>query len=385
MSAMAKSHCQSCDADGLQEISGFNHLPRVTSDSKPFRAGGRLFVCASCGLVQKRVDETWLSEIGEIYRDYAMYHQSSAIDQVIFDPVTGKPTGRCEVLARHLLDSGLLPQQGTLLDVGAGSGAMLGAFSGASRTWRLYGMDLDDRKAALLKAIPRFEKLYTDPPERVSQQFDLLTLVHSLEHFAEPRAMLRKLRNLMSASGHLFVQVNDVARTPFDLIVADHLCHFTPATLGQMTHRSGLGIALLKTDWVNKELSLVASAEPAPKAPQAEHAQSALQRTQADVNWLNQMREQAVQLSQKGPFAIFGTSVAATWLANGIEDRVAFFVDEDPGRASFTHMGRPIVKPSALPAGVTVYLAFVKTVAQSIQARLAGQGISFAMPDDTKR
>lgn len=74
--------CQTCGADNLHEIAGFEHLPRVTSDSKPCPQGGRLFVCE-----------------------------------------------RCEVLARRLLESGVLPRSGTLLDVGAGSGAMLGAFS----------------------------------------------------------------------------------------------------------------------------------------------------------------------------------------------------------------------------------------------------------------
>jgi hypothetical protein len=74
--------CQTCGADNLHEIAGFQHLPRATSDSMPYRQGGRLFVCE-----------------------------------------------RCEVLARRLLESGVLPRSGTLLDVGAGSGAMLGAFS----------------------------------------------------------------------------------------------------------------------------------------------------------------------------------------------------------------------------------------------------------------
>jgi hypothetical protein len=74
--------CQARGADNLHEIAGFLHLPRVTSDSKPYPQGGRLFVCE-----------------------------------------------RCEVPARRLLECGVLPRSGTLLDVGAGSGAMLGAFS----------------------------------------------------------------------------------------------------------------------------------------------------------------------------------------------------------------------------------------------------------------
>ena len=103
MSSTARHRCAACGADSLHEFPGFRKLPRVTSDSKPFREGGRLFVCNRCGLAQKIADAAWLAEIGEIYRDYEMYHQSAANDQAVFDPVSGRPRGRCEVLAQHLL------------------------------------------------------------------------------------------------------------------------------------------------------------------------------------------------------------------------------------------------------------------------------------------
>src|SRR4051812_17619552 len=95
--------CQACRASQLAEIERFRSLPRVTSDSKPFASGGSLFVCLYCGLVQKRVDDQWLGEISRIYADYAMYHQSESNDQTVFDPVTGHPAGRCEVISRRLI------------------------------------------------------------------------------------------------------------------------------------------------------------------------------------------------------------------------------------------------------------------------------------------
>lgn len=384
ISAAASTRCQSCAAGELHEIADFPQLPRVTSDSKPFRCGGRLCVCMACGLVQKIADALWLAEINEIYRDYAMYHQSSANDQVVFDAVSGRQSGRCEVLARHLLQSGVLPVAGTLLDVGAGSGAMLGAFSQASSDWRLFGLDLDRRQEPALLAIPRFDKLYTVAPDQLFQQFDLLTLIHSLEHFADPLAMLRTLSSKMSAGGHLFVQVNNAGITPFDLVVADHLCHFTPQTLTQMAARAGLNVALTKTDWVNKEISLLASAGAAPSALPAHDPQQALERTREDVGWLTGMLDHALRSSQAGRFAIFGTSVAATWLAHGLGGKVEFFVDEDPARVGHKHMGRPILTPAQVPKGVTVYLAFVQTVAQSIRHRLRDLSIALVSPADAQ-
>ena len=334
-------------------------------------------------MVQKLPDAQWLAEIGEIYRDYEMYHQSAANDQAVFDPVTGKPMGRCEVLAKRLLEPGLLPANGSLLDVGAGSGAMLAAFAAASPGWRLFGLDLDDRKEPALRAIPRFERLYTVPPEQVAQQFDLITLIHSLEHFPDPVAMLRSLRGLVARGGRLFVQVNNAERTPFDLVVADHLCHFTPQSLACLVARSGLGVGDVRTDWVNKELSLLASDARQAANPKCENAATATARVRRDVDWLAGMLEHARTTSARvgrGRFGMFGTSVAATWLASGLCEAIDFYVDEDPARRGRSHLGRPILAPDQVAPGATVYLAFIGDIAARIAQRLGHLALDFAAP-----
>ncbi|MBI4294367.1 MAG: class I SAM-dependent methyltransferase [Betaproteobacteria bacterium] len=330
--------------------------------------------------MQKIADPQWLREIGEIYRHYEMYHQSTANDQAVFDPVSGRPSGRCEVLARRLLESGKLPRSGTLLDVGAGSGAMLAAFSAANHGWKLYALDLDDRKEPALAAIPRFERLFTGGPGVLSLQFDLMTLIHSLEHFSEPLSMLRALRAKIAPGGQLFVQVNNAERTPFDLVVADHLCHFTPRSLAYLAGRAGFGIETTRTDWINKEISMLVPAHSQGHESVHDDPARTIVKIQANVAWLSGMLENARRSAVGGEFGIFGTSVAATWLASGLGDAVKFFVDEDPAREGRMHLGRPIFKPGQVPEGATVYLAFLPEVSEAIRRRLANLPVEFAAP-----
>jgi SAM-dependent methyltransferase len=375
----SRHHCQSCALAALREIAGFRDLPRVTSDSKPFPAGGRLFVCEGCGLVQKIADQDWLRETGQIYRDYEMYYQSGSTDQPVFDPVSGRPRGRCEALAARLRDARRLPDAGKLLDVGAGAGAMLAAFSREFPGWRLFGLDLDKRKEGALKQIERFERLFTEAPEQLGEQFDLITLVHSLEHFPDPLAMLGKLRERLAPGGRLFIEVNNVERTPFDLVVADHLCHFSSASLCGMVSRAGMGIEAIKDDWIAKELSLLASRDSA-DATRLEKAAEALARTEAEAAWLARLFADARDAARGGHFGIFGTSIAATWLASGLGDAVEFFVDEDTARQGRTHLSRPVLAPAQVPSGSVVYLAFVREVAAAIRQRLAALPVKFAAP-----
>ena len=361
--------CQACGGEALREIEGFAELPRVTSDSKPFRPGGRLFSCERCGLAQKRADERWRAEIAEIYRDYEMYHQSAALDQPVFED--GRAVGRCELIVRRLLDAGVLAPSGKLLDVGAGSGAMLAAVSGACPRWKLFGQDLDARKEPALRAIRGFERLFTVPPAQLGEQFDLVTLVHSLEHFTEPLAMLRSLQTCLKPAGRLLVQVNDVERMPFDLVVADHLCHFTPASLAFLAGQAGFQSRAF--DWVRKEISLLCSPDAQPT-----HARASPAKVEAAVSWLRAMLAHARSRAGEGRFGIFGTSVAATWLAAGLGDAVSFFVDEDPARRGRTHLGRPIVRPEEVSSEAQVYLAFPPETALAIAERLSGLGLRFS-------
>jgi hypothetical protein len=192
--------------------------------------------------------------------------------------------------------------------------------------------------------------------------------------------MLRKLQEGIAPGGRLFIQVNNVDRTPFDLVVADHLCHFTPRSLAYLVARGGLGVEAIHTDWVNKEISLLAAADSHPPDPARDDPSRGIYRIEGDITWLRNMLGHARESIGGGGFGIFGTSVAATWLASGLGDAVEFFVDEDPARDGRSHLGRPILRPAQVPQGAVVYLAFVREVSSAISRRLADLPIRFSVP-----
>ena len=89
--------CGVCGADDLLDLRAFSRLPRVTSDCKPWPAGGRLSVCRRCGTIQKKADAKWLEDIRSIYGAYSIYELSSGEEQVIFSEA-GVPRARSKVL-----------------------------------------------------------------------------------------------------------------------------------------------------------------------------------------------------------------------------------------------------------------------------------------------
>jgi len=372
--------CSICGSARLRRINAFGALSRVTSDCAPFRRGGRLAVCVCCGAAQSFADEQWFAEIAEIYGKYDIYNQSGGVEQHVFDPVGGSLRPRSELLLERLLEISGIPLVGKVLDVGCGSGGTLKAF-GKRGDWALYGLDIDDRNLPSLRAVRGFRDLYKCSPAEVSEQFNIVTLVHSLEHFPSPLETLKNLHGKLSPNGCLFIEVPNAAANPFDYAVADHLMHFTPETLAYLVRRAGFHLQCVATDWVSKEISIVAIPGAYTELPADIPKPNSQVNVVGQITWLNDFVDSAVKTSAiPGPFGLFGTSIAATWLWSAVSDRVQFFVEEDPSRIGRTHMGRPVLGPAQVPSGAVVFLAVVPAMAASIRERLKYLPIDFSDP-----
>jgi hypothetical protein len=380
MNSLIKSKnplCQVCGAASLREIPGFADLPRITSDCRPFPTGGKLAVCANCGAVQKVSDATWLSEISDIYSVYSAYYQSDGDEQIIFDRVSGQPRRRSDVLMEQLSKQAGLTEAGIMLDVGCGNGVTLTSMSRVLPKWQLNGFEIGDGNLSRLSAIPGFAHLYTDSLSSIDKKFDLVTMIHSLEHFPDPCGVLESIRS-NACRENLFIEVCNVDENPFDILVADHLMHFSPATLSRLLLRAGFRPVSLATDWVPKEISMVAcvngrvSVAESQERKRSVDVEAIFRKISSYVLWLQDLRRAVFDAIIAGrPFGLFGTSIAATWLAPQLKEQVTFFVDEDSSRVGREHLGSPVVHPTDVPRDAVVFLALAPKVAHAIASRLA--------------
>jgi SAM-dependent methyltransferase len=376
------AECRVCESHRVEEIPEFRDLRRVTSDCVPFGAGGRLLVCGACGAAQSPADRQWFDEISQIYSVYRSFQQYGGPEQHVLDAATGTLRRRSQVLADRLSALAGFPQTGRLLDVGCGGGATLQAFSERG-AWRLFGHEIDDRNLPLLRSIPGFEGLFTGELNQVPGQFDAVAMVHSLEHFPAPVPALRDLHRKIVPGGRLFVQVPDAEANPFEYLVADHMVHFTTPTLCRLANRGGFAVECVSTAWVSKELSLTArpSEESIPLEDQPGVA-AEVRNVRARIAWLVGFIG-AAQAASAGctRFGLFGSTIAATWLAGVLGDAVSFFVEEDVNRAGSTHMGRPIFHPAQVPAGSVVYVALIPRIGTAVRGRW-GDSLDLRMPPE---
>lgn len=166
----------------------------------------------------------------------------------------------------------LLPLQGTLLDLGCGTGHFLNV--GRLRGWRVFGMDISDwaltygKGSFGLKVIKSEAQAAPFRPD----SFDVIILHHVLEHLPQPGEVLKSLRGLLRKNGILLIEVPNEFRDLLFLVsgrwgrrryyprpgpVLHHFYFFTPHTLTRLL--DGHGFIVLSMTTMNRTLFLHSS------------------------------------------------------------------------------------------------------------------------------
>jgi hypothetical protein len=365
-----------CSACGQQVSQSDLHTLShgVTSDCRPWPDRLTHFCCSRCGLTQTDTNPGWRESVRQIYAAYATYAAAGGAEQKVGIPAVSTLRSRSTVIADVLCTVASLPAVGQLLDIGCGRGAFLQAFSHVLAEWKLDGIEVDQRYLPFLSQLKGFRHLRTFLPHPAERRYDVISLIHVLEHLEQPVNYLRQLELHSSPGGILVVQVPDCTQNPFALTIVDHASHFTAATLEHVARAAGWVPVVPITNWIPKELTLVAKRAgrgPAATRPPCLSTTAEARHLAANLGWLQATQDAAEIIAQQSPaFGLFGTAVAATWLHHKLSHRVRCFVDEDSDRIGRQHLSTRILAPSEIPPGQDIFIGLAPTLAQLLAVRL---------------
>ena len=147
----------------------------------------------------------------------------------------------------------LLPNHGTLLDIGAGTGDFL--ITAKLHEWQVTGVEPNPlaRKNALNKGIILNETLQQLPKNK----YDIITLWHVLEHLPNLNKQITDITKLLKNNGFLIVAVPNYKSydahyykehwAAYD--VPRHLWHFSKTSILKLFHPFGLELIKTKPMW----------------------------------------------------------------------------------------------------------------------------------------
>ena len=370
--------CHHCHAE-TEKSARFDVLEAgVTSDCRPWKDEIRILVCPTCGAVQAPIDEEWRRSVQSIYRDYDTYAAAGGEEQKVTGADAEGMSARSRVIVEWLAFLRTVPASGEILDVGCGRGAFLREFGRQFPGWALSGTEFDDRNLGDLQSLPKWKHLQTARFQDLVGQYDVISMIHVLEHIEDPVACLAALRKRACSGALLLVQVPDWTENPFALAIADHATHFTSGVLQQVARKAGWDPVSPPNHIVPKELTLLARAADIGGGSVGEVDEMADLRLKERLVWLRGVKHQAQQIrAGSDKFGIFGTAVAGSWLAGACNIKVDFFVDEDPNRIGGKHLGIPILSPSDAPLGANVFVGMAPAVSKRLAEKYSGAPARF--------
>lgn len=145
-----------------------------------------------------------------------------------------------------------VPQGGTsrgrVLDIGCANGVFLDLFK--EKGWQTWGVEPSDSADEAERKGHKISKTTFEKASLPENYFDLVIINHTLEHMADPSAVLTKVYGLLKNNGILFVDVPNAGslgarilgkRWPY-LLPKEHKWQFTQKSLTGLLEQAGFKI-----------------------------------------------------------------------------------------------------------------------------------------------
>jgi hypothetical protein len=187
----------------------------------------------------------------------------------------------------------------------------------------------------------------------------------------EPNDMPFPLFPNLKKGGFLFIQVPDSEENPFDLIIADHVSHFSKHTLTSLLIKAGYKIIFIEKNWILKELCCLCiyTGNSDDNYSFDENKFSFLNK---NINYISNIEKKVNIISHSNDnLGIFGTSIASSWLSTLHSDKINFYLDEDDERCNRLFFNKPVLKPQNAPLDSIVFMPMIYKVTESIKSRVS--------------
>jgi len=354
--------CVSCASKYIVPYIHFKAPISVSSDCKPLNFAHPIVLCEHCGLIQKQLSESYFDNINTLYREYNPYPLTNGAEGVNFGGEV--PQSRCLSILENV--QGLIPSSGKWLDMGTGSGVMPSSLINLFNSrYAIWCQDLNDKYRTTLESIPEISGFIEGSIGSSVQSFDVISLVHVLEHIVEPLSFLKEIKDKLSDGGVLIIQVPDIETNPLDFSIYDHIAHFSKDSLTKLVSQVFPGV-IFPDNQLDKELTLVASVV----ANRQELPLSAKRVSHEQIKTSFCTFEKNV-IDIKKDVLVFGTGPTSIYTASLLGQYCAGWVDEDPVKIGKDLLDRVIYGVDDYPSDYDIVLPFLSPQREKIIKRLA--------------
>jgi SAM-dependent methyltransferase len=346
--------------------------PAITSLATILVAPTRVYACSACGHCQSED----LPSLDAFYdTDYKISLASDDHDQV-YEVRDGKSVFRTDRQAEVAVNLVGMHPSAKILDYGAAKATTLRKIIAQWPNASPHVFDVsEDYRSYWASWLPNDACATYKVPSNWRGLFDVVTAHYVIEHVSNPIAVLAELRGLLAPGGKLFFSVPDWTQNTGDLLVVDHVNHFSETSVRTAACSAGLEVDLLASNQLPGAFVVVCSPSKSPSAPPIEkvtdevgHARAACSFWAAVVTTI----DNSCESRRDRPSAIFGVGFYGSLVHSRVGKKVPIscFLDNNPHSWSLRHFGLPVRPPAEIPDDVrTVFVGLNPSKARAIVAQ----------------
>lgn len=237
-------------------ICGSTNLKNVFS-VKDFTVSGETFEIVECNSCSLRFTQD-VPDANSILPYYKAEDYISHTDESkgMIGSLYKKVRKRTLIKKRKLIEKETALRNGSLLDVGSGTGAFLNEMK--HHGWQTTGLEPDQGARDMAKELYGLNLMHEDEFYNLSENsFEAITLWHVLEHVHDLIGCVQQLKLLLKEKGKLFLAVPNYTSLDATIYrefwaaydVPRHLYHFSPRSMQVLMEKNDLKIIDHKPMW----------------------------------------------------------------------------------------------------------------------------------------
>lgn len=252
---MERKHCPNCQSKKRKrvlDVSGEKDTYLDYLNSKGYlnidyqKIKRQYWQCENCGLVYRSpILEPKEKDI--LYKHFRDIEFRGENKEEYFKRIASLLSGESENYEKCKFLEKYIPEKGTILDVGCGAGVFLYTFKKYFPQWEVWGIEptLGFAEQARKEGIHIDYGYLTE--STYGRTFDLISLIHVLEHIDEPKPMLQMIKKYLLPESLIYIEspsVKDIGYLPssHDRFMSPHEVIFSKEILERLLKEEDFAI-----------------------------------------------------------------------------------------------------------------------------------------------
>ena len=318
-----------------------------------FRKNGTIGRCVDCQLLMNIMTASQEKEKVDISESLA--YAKAPITNQTFLCGNGKRVTRFFLQAELLKGFLKNTEDARVLDIGCFHGELLLELWNHFPKAEFHGYDVNKH---LEKSFPSKKNFIFHPSDlsKIEGKFDLICMSMSMIYIKDIQGLLSNIRRLLKNGGKLFVQLADVTKNPYSILLGDQYYYFTPTILRNVLNKAGFGLVLQHNEHFPRDIVGIANLAQQNKVYKIEEDESIFEA----IKYLDKVKDRLRLISRSSKWCVLGTTTVAAFIDSLLGNQIEFFVDENiySKEGGMRFRGKKVISPTALEKTARIILPY---------------------------